>query len=97
MSLTVVGATLLAAICCKQLRQEAQDTSTSSKKKTDPLQCAQDILDETSIQREPDLATNPSLSLGQNPLKDGLEFVQSLSNLAEEAIRTSIWCTVSVL
>lgn len=85
MSLTVVGATMLAAICCKQLREEAIATSESN-----PLNAAEKILKKSRIIRAPDLAT----SLAQDGNKDGLEFVQELAKLSEEAIRTSIWCTV---
>jgi site-specific DNA-cytosine methylase len=88
MSLTVVCATMLAAMTCKQLRDEAKATKLSA-----PMPAAGRILKDSSIDRKPLLT-----SAGQDELlqvNDNLEFMKELASLSEDAIRTSIWCTVS--
>lgn len=91
MSLTVVGATLLAAICCKQLRSESKQ---QAKTLQSELQLAKKILTKSTTIREPQLTS------GQDNLNDhvnGFEFIQRLASLCDEAIATSVWCTVSDL
>jgi site-specific DNA-cytosine methylase len=88
MSLTVVCATMLAAMTCKQLREEVKATKPSA-----PMPAAGRILQASSIDRKPLLtATGQDEFLQVN---DNLEFIRELASLSEDAIRTSIWCTVS--
>lgn len=90
MSLTVVCATMLAAMTCKQLRDEAKATKQSA-----PMPAAGRILKDSSIDRKPLL-----ISAGQDELlqvNDSLDFIKELAFLSEDAIRTSIWCTVSTV
>lgn len=94
MSLTVVGAALLAAICCKQLRVEAQEEIPNGSLQ-DQLLCAKKILEDGAIVRQPNLAAGKSLVNGKTT--DGLEFVHDLANLSDEAIGASIWCTVRAI
>ena len=98
MSLTVVGATLLAAICCKQLREEAHSRikkNSFADVFKDQLSYAKKILEKGVIARDPDLAASQVRASNSN--RDGLDFVEELANLADEALDTSIWCTVSTL
>ena len=55
------------------------------------LSFAENILKNASIVREPDLSSCQARTNSSN--KDGLEFVEELANLADEALDTSIWCT----
>jgi hypothetical protein len=94
MSLTVVGATILAAICCKQLRAEAQEQS-SNVSLQEQMLCAKEILETASIVHKPNLASGQSETKGNT--RDGLDFIHNLASLSSEAIGASIWCTVSLL
>jgi site-specific DNA-cytosine methylase len=92
MSLTVVCATLIAAMACKQLREEARlkiETSFLGQ----PSQFAAQILKDSIIERNPDLSAVGHSKTGDLVL--GGEFFSELVSLSEDAIRTSIWCTVS--
>jgi hypothetical protein len=91
MSLTVVGATLLAAITCKQLRDETKSLMKSALR-AQPMACAANILKSCSIERKPDLAAGQA---NTGVFSDGIDFINDLAALADEAIITSIWCTVS--
>eukprot|EP00980_Cylindrotheca_fusiformis_P003492 scaffold781_cov132-Cylindrotheca_fusiformis.AAC.11 len=93
MSLTVVGATLLAAICCKQLRTEAQAQCPKDCSLQDQLDCAKKILKGGAVVREPNLTSTPSDETKAKQV-DGLKFVHDVADLATEAIESSIWCTV---
>mmetsp|Transcript_36589 Transcript_36589/g.88683 ORF Transcript_36589/g.88683 Transcript_36589/m.88683 type:complete len:2159 (+) Transcript_36589:2-6478(+) len=90
MSLTVVGATLLAAICCKQLREEAQKQHLDASLE-DQLEAAKRLLVDEAISRAPNLTESQIERAGS--INDAFDFVKELSQVSEKAIDTSIWCT----
>jgi hypothetical protein len=90
MSLTVVGACLLAAITCKQLRDETKANMKAAL--SQPMPCAEKILKSCVIERKPDPKAKQADAVN---LSDGIGFLKELTALADEAVATSIWCTVS--
>ena len=86
-SLTVVCATLLAAITCKQLQHEVKEQQSQQ------LNSMSSILNAAHIQHNP--CSGPSEICRVEDVEEGLPFVRELAALADEAISTSIWCTVS--
>jgi hypothetical protein len=89
MSLTVVGACLLAAITCKQLRDETKANMKAAL--SQPMPCAAKILKSCVIERKPDPKAKQADAVN---LSDGIGFLKELAALADEAVDTSIWCTV---
>ena len=92
MSLTVVGATLLAAIACKQLRAEVEALSTSALSSKKKLAAAEKILKSSCIERKRRVV---SFERQSSEMVDGVGFIRELAAVADEAVATSIWCTVS--
>ena len=91
MSLTVVCATMLAAMACKQLRREVKE---EMKRQIlgKPLSFASKILKASSIERKPKISVceNKNTTAVTNSFR-----FQSLLAIVDDAIRTSIMCTVS--
>jgi SNF2-related domain len=91
MSLTVVCATMLAAITCQQLRKETlgskhQDMNrilAASALGTSRQLCQWDAKEN---------AKSVAMQLSESTL-DSFPFFQELSNLSSEAVKSSIWCT----
>jgi hypothetical protein len=90
MSLTVVNATMLAAMTCKQLRTVHKSPGNGKKtikdilnslSKTNPTEISNDT---NAMEVDRDLLSASS---------DTKVLFQDLTNLADEAIKSSIWCT----
>jgi hypothetical protein len=87
MSLTVVNATMLAAMTCKQLRKEHEksskktiaDTLKALSKADSGLETIEEAME---IDEEAASATSDTKTL-----------FQTLSDISEDAIKSSIWCT----
>jgi len=95
MSLTVVSATMLAAMACKQLRKESVG---SLKKDVAIMDEASRILDEGSLSKQRLRDWKSMQNDGVSPLEitqtsDASSFFCELASLAEEAVKSSIWCT----
>ena len=94
MSLTVVCATMLAAICCKELRRE---TLASKHKDVQTLLSEKACLDDykkfsswEEVRAEQE--TKADTPVVQSAMS-ATSFFQALASLAPEAVASSIWCT----
>ena len=85
----------MAAITCKQLRLDAK--AQTGGKELSPQQqknYLSSILNEASTKHNPCPVVK---SCKAKDMEEGLSFVRELAALADEAISTSIWCTVSLM
>jgi hypothetical protein len=95
MSLTVVGACLLGAITCGQLRFEVESKMSKKSSACAAKEVVDSILNDCCIEQGPTLVDDESkLGKQKSGLTDGCKFLGQLAMLAEEAIQTSVWCTV---
>jgi len=89
MSLTVVCATMLAAMSCKQLRIETQKTSHGNMKKV--------LSDNAGIAPRKKLITSDLINDAKLWRKSGwlcaTSLFEKLASLAPDAVKSSIWCT----
>ena len=85
MSLTVVCATMLASLTCQQLRQEVLSTGKSPA----------DILKQSALSSKSNKAFPVALDRldDNNHCESALPLFQKLCSLAEEAFKSSLWCT----
>jgi hypothetical protein len=97
MSLTVVCATMLAALTCEQLRKESL---AMAKNPADALECADKILKNNSRlkesfkeQRWTGRIQEPENVHITESLTNASDLFQRLAELAPDAIKSSIWCT----
>lgn len=92
MSLTVINATILAAMTCAQLRTEHENTG--KKNISDTLKLLSKNVNQTEAASD-----GSSMEIDQDSVhtssssSDSKTLFQDLSELASEAIKSSIWCT----
>lgn len=90
MSLTVVCATMLAAITSRQLRKETKESSHQDPKRI----LAEAALETSRKLRQWDAEENTKAAVLQvSETSDASSFFQELAELAQDAVKSSIWCT----
>lgn len=91
MTLTTVGATLLAAITCKQLRKETMESKHKDMNQILKQQITPSSKEMVSIPKHENVIAE---SGGQTSIRD---LFLALSKISSEAVASSIWCTVSYI
>mmetsp|Transcript_15839 Transcript_15839/g.39337 ORF Transcript_15839/g.39337 Transcript_15839/m.39337 type:complete len:1761 (-) Transcript_15839:1193-6475(-) len=92
MSLTVVCATMLAAMTCQQLRDEAVKEFSSSGGALNTI--IDRVLKDSILQRELSLPETPAEEIFDRDSEKGMDsLVKNLTELADDAVKSSVLCT----